>query len=97
MAARSASDEHYVLDMCDEMLGTAYQRQATFDWLRCDPPPNRPLVTLTDAAALNEGAFGKLTEALTRESEFVRLIGEHLSESRRMRMTEEDGSAKEDS
>ncbi|MFZ4842103.1 type I restriction endonuclease subunit R [Mycetocola saprophilus] len=50
--------------------------------------------TLTDAAVLNEGAFGKLTEALTGESdraeEFVRLIGEYLYRSRRMRMTDDD-------
>lgn len=45
MAARSASDEHYVLDLCDEILGTTCVRQATFDWLRGDPSPNRPLGT----------------------------------------------------
>lgn len=45
MAARSASDEHYVLDLCDEVLGTPSVRQATFDWLRGDPSPNRPLGT----------------------------------------------------
>jgi type I restriction enzyme R subunit len=46
--------------------------------------------TLTDAAVLNEGAFGKLTGALTGENEradeFIRLIGEYLYQSRRMRM-----------
>ena len=45
--------------------------------------------TLTDAAVLNEGAFGKLTGALTGESdradEFIRLIGEYLYQSRRLR------------
>lgn len=49
--------------------------------------------TLTDAAVLNEGAFGKLTGALTGENEradaFVRLIGGYLYQSRRMRMTDE--------
>lgn len=45
MSARSASDEHYVLDLCDEILGTACQRQATFDWLRGDRSANRPLGT----------------------------------------------------
>ncbi|MCA1307994.1 hypothetical protein LC082_13915 [Microbacterium esteraromaticum] len=45
MAARSASDEHYVLDLCDEILGTPCVRQATFDWLRGDPSPSRPLGT----------------------------------------------------
>mgnify|MGYP006989492930 FL=1 len=45
MAKRSDSDEHYVLDLCDEVLGTAGRRQATFDWLRGDPSPRRPLGT----------------------------------------------------
>ncbi|ANQ74405.1 hypothetical protein [Rhodococcus sp. 008] len=45
--------------------------------------------TLTDAAVLNEGTFGKLTGALTGESEradqFIRLIGAYLYQSRRLR------------
>lgn len=45
MASRAASDEYYVLDMCDEVLGTRGRRQATFDWLRGDPSPSRPLGT----------------------------------------------------
>jgi type I restriction enzyme R subunit len=49
--------------------------------------------TLTDAAVLNEGAFGKLTGALTGESEradeLIRLIGQYLYQSRRMRTTDE--------
>ena len=49
--------------------------------------------TLTDAAVLNEGAFGKLTGALTGENEradeFIRLIGQYLYQSRRMRTTDE--------
>ena len=44
---------------------------------------------LTDAAVLNEGAFGKLTGALTGESEraeeLIRLIGAYLYQSRRAR------------
>jgi type I restriction enzyme, R subunit len=51
---------------------------------------------LTDAAVLNEGAFGKLTGALTGESEradeFIRLIGRYLYQSRRMRMVDPDDS-----
>lgn len=47
---------------------------------------------LTDAAVLNEGAFGKLTGALTGENEradeFIRLIGQYLYQSRRMRMVD---------
>src|SRR5699024_10279877 len=54
--------------------------------------------TLTDAAVLNEGAFGKLTGALTGESdradEFIRLIGQYLYQSRRLRM--DDGRDGED-
>ncbi|MGJ9371688.1 type I restriction endonuclease subunit R [Nesterenkonia sp. CF4.4] len=49
--------------------------------------------TLTDAAVLNEGAFGKLTGALTgdgdRADEFIRLIGEYLYQSRRLRMDDD--------
>jgi type I restriction enzyme R subunit len=45
--------------------------------------------TLTDAAVLNEGAFGKLTGALTGENEradeLIRLIGGYLYHSRRLR------------
>lgn len=56
--------------------------------------------TLTDAAVLNEGAFGKLTGALTGENdradEFIRLIGTYLYQSRRLR-TIEDQDAEEDS
>jgi type I restriction enzyme R subunit len=53
--------------------------------------------TLTDAAVLNEGAFGKLTGALTGESaradEFIRLIGAYLYESRRLRTDDKSGSS----
>jgi hypothetical protein len=45
VARRDASDEHYVLDLCDEVLGMTCERQATFDWLRGDPSHNRPLGT----------------------------------------------------
>lgn len=41
MADRSASDEYYVLDLCDEVLGAQGLRQATFDWLRGDPSAKR--------------------------------------------------------
>ncbi len=37
MAKRSKSDEHYVLNLCDELLGLQAQRQyAHFDFLRGD-------------------------------------------------------------
>ncbi len=42
MAGRSESDEHYVLNLCDELLGKSGRRQATFDWLRGDPSASRP-------------------------------------------------------
>ena len=41
MARRAASDEHYVLTLCDEILGVVGVRQARFDWLRGDPSPAR--------------------------------------------------------
>lgn len=34
---RSASDEHYVLDLCDEVLGEVALRQHRFPWLSGDP------------------------------------------------------------
>lgn len=34
---RAASDETYVLDLCDEALGVPGMRQHRFDWLRGDP------------------------------------------------------------
>jgi hypothetical protein len=37
---RTESDEHYVLDLCDEALDVAAQRQARFGWLRGDVSPN---------------------------------------------------------
>ncbi|MFD9749336.1 type I restriction endonuclease subunit R [[Kitasatospora] papulosa] len=50
---------------------------------------------LTDAAVLNEGAFGKLTGALTGESEraeeLIHLIGAYLYQSRRARTEPETG------
>ncbi|GAT03677.1 hypothetical protein [Mycolicibacterium fortuitum] len=42
MASRADSDEHYVLDLCEEALGIPARRQARFDWLRGDPSPARP-------------------------------------------------------
>ncbi|PWD41335.1 hypothetical protein ACN93_19480 [Gordonia paraffinivorans] len=41
MARRADSDEHYALDLCDEVLGVPGIRQARFDWLRGDPSPAR--------------------------------------------------------
>ncbi|MBR1889018.1 MAG: hypothetical protein IJ816_00085 [Alloprevotella sp.] len=41
MASRKDSDEHYVIDLCDEILGLKALRQHTFDFLRGDASPNR--------------------------------------------------------
>lgn len=50
--------------------------------------------TLTDAAVMNEGAFGKLTGALTGENdqadELIRIIGQYIYRSRRGKTTGED-------
>lgn len=40
MAKRADSDEHYVLDLCDEVLASIGHRQARFDWLRGDVSPS---------------------------------------------------------
>lgn len=36
---RTHSDEYYVLDLCDEVLGVAGSRQHKFEWLRGDVSP----------------------------------------------------------
>lgn len=36
MGKRSESDEFYVIDLCDEILGASASRQHRFDWLRGD-------------------------------------------------------------
>lgn len=41
MVGRIHSDEYYVLNLCDETLGSAGHRQARFEWLRGDPSPGR--------------------------------------------------------
>lgn len=50
--------------------------------------------TLTDAAVMNEGAFGKLTGALTGENQqaddLIRIIGTYLYQSRRQRTSDDD-------
>ena len=43
---RESSDETYVLDLCDEILGEPGQRQARFDWLLGDPGKNGRARTL---------------------------------------------------
>jgi hypothetical protein len=42
MTSRVDSDEHYVLDLCDEVLGIPARRQQRFSWLRGDPSAKRP-------------------------------------------------------
>lgn len=42
VTARTDSDEYYVLDLCDEVLGIVGERQAKFDWLRGDPSSSFP-------------------------------------------------------
>jgi hypothetical protein len=41
MPSRSLSDEAYVIDLCDEVLGTRAQRQYRFDFLRGDARPGK--------------------------------------------------------
>jgi len=36
MAKRADSDEHYLLNLCDEVLGLPSSRQHKFEWLRGD-------------------------------------------------------------
>jgi hypothetical protein len=46
MPSRTLSDESYIIDLCDEALGTPALRQHRFDWLRGDPRPEKPGVRL---------------------------------------------------
>lgn len=43
MIQRKDRDESYVIDLCDEILGTKASRQHTFDFLRGDGIPGRRL------------------------------------------------------
>lgn len=43
MASRKHSDEFYVIDLCDDILGLKASRQHTFDFLRGDGTPGRKL------------------------------------------------------
>lgn len=51
MASREVSDEAWVIDVCDAIVGETAIRQATFDWLRGDPSPTsgRPAKLRVDA------------------------------------------------
>ncbi len=44
MIQRKDSDEFYVIDLCDEVLGLKASRQHTFDFLRGDGTPGRRLL-----------------------------------------------------
>jgi hypothetical protein len=46
MPKRTLSDESYVIDLCDEVLGTPALRQHRFDWLRGDARPGKQGVRL---------------------------------------------------
>lgn len=39
MATRAESDEHYILDLCDEVIGAKCSRQHRFEWLLGDASP----------------------------------------------------------
>lgn len=42
MGKRADSDESYILNLCDEILGVKAVRQKRFDFLRGDPSKSRP-------------------------------------------------------
>jgi hypothetical protein len=46
MPSRTLSDESYIIDLCDEVLGTPALRQHRFDWLRGDARPGKRGVRL---------------------------------------------------
>ncbi len=43
LSKRANSDEHYIIDICDEVLGKKASRQYCFDFLRGDVSRNFPL------------------------------------------------------
>lgn len=53
MASRKDSDEFYVIDLCDKILGQQALRQHTFDFLRGDGNPGRKLPVDAYYPALN--------------------------------------------
>ncbi|MGC5004780.1 hypothetical protein [Streptomyces sp. DT203] len=61
--ARDDSDEAYVLDLCDEVLGATGERQHRFDWLLGDPGANGRRVRLpVDAYWLGHGVVVEYRE-----------------------------------
>jgi hypothetical protein len=46
MPSRTLSDESYIIDLCDEVLGTPALRQYRFDFLRGDARPGKQGVRL---------------------------------------------------
>ncbi|WP_207453766.1 hypothetical protein [Desertivibrio insolitus] len=66
MARRADSDEHYVIDLCDAILGLTASRQHRFDWLRGDPSPSRPSGTTLPVDAFYE-ELGLVVEYAERQ------------------------------
>ena len=52
MASRKDSDEFYVIDICDDILGLKASRQHTFDFLRGDGVHGRKLPVASDGFKL---------------------------------------------
>lgn len=67
MASRADSDEHYVLDPCDEVLGVVVRRQQRLDWLRGDPSAQRPTVRSSPSTGTGR-SWGSIPILATRST-----------------------------
>jgi hypothetical protein len=89
---RADSDEHYVLNLCDEVLGSAALRQHRFDWLVGDQARNGARRRLPVDAYWEE--FGLVVEYRERQHdepvaffdkpERLTVSGVHRGEQRRL-------------
>lgn len=64
---RESSDEYYVLDLCDEVLGSKGARQHRFEWLLGDPGHNGRQVRLPVDSFWQD--FGLVVEYRERQHE----------------------------
>ncbi|MGW4929690.1 nucleotide pyrophosphohydrolase [Agromyces sp. NPDC004153] len=70
MGARADSDEHYVLDLCDQLIGAKCSRQHRFEWLLGDPSPatGRRVALPVDGYWEAEGLVVEFAESQHTES-----------------------------
>lgn len=67
MGRRDDSDEHYVLDLCDEVIGVRCERQAMFPWLvgAVSPTAGRARGLPVDGYCLRWGSWSRSRRSST--------------------------------